>query len=97
MGLSGLPAFDVNPKIDKAEHCLNIDDADSTPSLLTVLSTAQFYGLSEDQAKQVVEEVASAVDGWREASKRAGIAAGDVELTEGAFSAHSDYRRLQKN
>ncbi|HOG50630.1 MAG TPA: HipA domain-containing protein [Lentisphaeria bacterium] len=91
------PAFDVNPNIDKAEHVLNIDDADSNPSVVTVLSTAQFYGLSEDRARQVVEEVASAVDGWREAAKRTGIAAGDVELTEGAFSAHSDYRRLQKN
>jgi len=86
------PAFDVNPNIDKAEHVLNIDDADSRPSLQTVLSTAPFYGLSADQALQVVEEVASAVDRWRDAARKAGIAAADVELTTGAFSAHSEYR-----
>ena len=86
------PAFDVNPNIDKAEHVLNIDDADSRPSLQTVLSTAPFYGLSADRAKQVVEEVASAVDSWRDAARKAGIAAADVELTTGAFSAHSEYR-----
>jgi len=86
------PAFDVNPNIDKAEHVLNIDDADSRPSLQTVLSTAPFYGLAADQALQVVEEVASAVDNWRDAARKAGIAAADVELTTGAFSAHFEYR-----
>jgi serine/threonine-protein kinase HipA len=86
------PAFDVNPNIDKAEHVLNIDAEDSRPSLETVLITAQFYGLSTDRAQQVVEEVASAVDGWRDAASRAAIAAGDIELTAAAFSAHAGYR-----
>jgi serine/threonine-protein kinase HipA len=86
------PAFDVNPNIDKAEHVLNIDDVDSRPSLETVLSTARFYGLSPDRAGQVVEEVASVVDGWRDAARKVGIAAADVELSAGAFSAHAEYR-----
>ena len=89
------PAFDVNPNIDKAEHVLNIDDTDNRPSLETVLTTARFYGLSPDRAEQIIEEVASAVDDWRGAARRAGIAAGDVELTAGAFSAHSGYRVLR--
>jgi serine/threonine-protein kinase HipA len=91
------PAFDVNPNIDKAEHVLSIDDVDSHPSLETVLATAQFYGLFAYRARQVIEEVASAVDGWRDASRRAGIAAADVELTAGAYSAHSEYRAHRKN
>ena len=91
------PAFDVNPNIDKAEHVLNIDDADSSPSLHTVLATGQFYGLSPDRAKLIVEEVASVVDSWRDAAKKAGIAAGDIELTAGAFSAHSEYRARMKH
>lgn len=88
------PAFDVNPNIDKAEHVLNLDDADNRPSLETVLTTSQFYGLSANHAKQIVEEVASAVDNWRDAARKAGISAGDVELSAGAFSAHSEYRTL---
>lgn len=86
------PAFDVNPNIDKAEHVLNIDDSDNRPSLQTVLTTATFYGLSPERGKQIVEEVASAVDGWQGAAREAGIARGDVELTAAAFSAHSEYR-----
>lgn len=86
------PAFDVNPNIDKAEHVLNLDDADNRPSLETVLGTAALYGLGDDQARQVVEEVAASVDGWRDAARRAGIAGADVDLTAGAFSAHAEFR-----
>lgn len=86
------PAFDVNPNIDKADHVLNIDDADNRPSLKTVLTTAPFYGLSADRARQVVDEVAAAVDHWRDTARKAGIASADVELTAAAFSAHSAYR-----
>ncbi len=89
------PAFDVNPNIDKADHVLNIDDMDNRPRLETVLTTARFYGLSAQRAMQVVEEVASAVDSWRDAARDAGIAAADVELTAGAFSAHTEYRTLR--
>ncbi len=95
LGASGwrlAPAFDVNPNIDKAEHVLNIDDADNRPSLQTVLSTAAFYGLSPDRAREVVSEVADAVDDWRDTARRAGIAAVDVQMTAVAFSAHSAYR-----
>lgn len=86
------PAFDVNPNIDKSEHVLNIDDADNRPNLQLVLSTAAFYGLAQERAVQIIEEVATAVDGWQEAARRAGIARADVELTAGAFSAHTTYR-----
>ena len=87
------PAFDVNPNIDKAEHFLNIDDTDNRPSLDTVLSTAEFYGLMPDRAKRVVNEIANIVGNWQDAAQRAGIAAGDVEITATAFSAHSVHHR----
>lgn len=89
------PAFDVNPNIDKAEHVLNIDDVDNRPSLQTVLSTAAFYGLTQERGQQIVEEVASVADGWESLAMQAGIARGDLELTAGAFSAHAEYRSDQ--
>ncbi len=88
------PAFDVNPNIDKAEHVLNIDDADNRPSLETVLTTAAFYALTAERSRQIVEEVCSAVDGWEDAARQAGIARADVELTAAALSAHSNYRAV---
>jgi len=86
------PAFDVNPNIDKAEHVLNLDDSDNRPSLRTVLDTAMFYGLDENQAQQIAQDVAAAVDGWQSAARKAGIASADINLTTGAFSAHSEFR-----
>lgn len=86
------PAFDVNPNVDKAEHVLNIDDVDNRPSLSTVLSTAPLYGLGESDGKQIIEEVAVAVDDWRGVARQVGISNADIEGTAGAFSAHSEYR-----
>jgi len=37
--------------------------------------------------------VASAVDGWQQAARLAGIAGADIALTEAAFSAHTEHRR----
>lgn len=89
------PAFDVNPNIDKGEHVLNLDDVDSRPSLETVLSTAVFYGLADTKAREIVEEILAAVDGWRDTARRTHIRGADIELTAGAFSAHAEFRASQ--
>lgn len=83
------PAFDVNPSIDKAEHVLNIDDADNRPSLGNVLATAPFYRLAPARAREIVSEVLAVVAGWKEGARRAGIARADIELTASAFGAAS--------
>lgn len=85
------PAFDVNPNIDKEDHVLNIDDSDNRPSVETVLSTAEFYGLSATDADTVADKLATTVQGWRKLAADTGIARADVELTATAFSAHSEF------
>ncbi|MDH0867306.1 type II toxin-antitoxin system HipA family toxin [Mitsuaria sp. GD03876] len=86
------PAFDVNPNVDKAEHVLNLDDVDNRPSLETVRSTHAFYGLTKDDSDGVIEDVLSAVDGWRALARRHRIPAADIEATAAAFSAHAEHR-----
>lgn len=86
------PAFDVNPNIHKAEHVLNIDDADSRPSLELVARTADFYGLDDVRASEIIEEVSTAIDGWRDEARRARISRADIEIMAGALSAHTEYR-----
>jgi len=81
------PAFDVNPNADKAEHVLNIDDADNRSDPDLVLSTAGFYGLSAERARRIQDEVAKAVAPWRALAREAGISKADIELTSGAFLA----------
>lgn len=86
------PAFDLNPVADKADHVLNIDDADNRPSLATVATTAAFYRLNPDEAAHIIEEVATAIDGWRELAVATGLSRADIDLTAPAFSAHTRYR-----
>ncbi len=90
LGQSGwrvAPAFDINPNVDKTEHVLSLDDSDNHPDLATVLRTAEFYGLRPARAGEILDEVLAACRGWRAAARRAQIAAADIELTAGAFSA----------
>lgn len=86
------PAFDLNPNSDKAEHVLNIDDADNRPSLGTVVSTASFYGLTSARGSQIIEEVASVVDAWPDAAQKLGLSRAEVALSAAAFAAHAAYR-----
>lgn len=79
------PAFDVNPSVDKAEHVLNIDDADNRPSLETVLATAPFYRLTLARAQEIVAEVRAVVAGWEAAARRAEISRADIALSASAF------------
>ena len=87
------PAFDVNPNIDRAEHILNIDDSDNRPSLETVLNTAAFYGLANDRATQILQEVAVAVSGWTDVARKAHISAADLDLMKAAFSALTEFHQ----
>jgi len=78
-------AFDVNPNIEKAEHVLNIDDGDNRPDLETVLSTAAFYGLSGARAKDIVQEVITAVASWKDIARQMRLGRADIELMAAAF------------
>jgi len=82
------PAFDVNPNIDKSEHVLNIDAIDNRPDLNTLLTTAEFYGLTPTQAQQSVDEVLAVTSTWRQTARQVGISNADIELTASAFDAN---------
>jgi len=59
------PAYDVNPNIDRAHHQLAIDASDPSPDVELALSTAEFYGLKDAQAGEILRRVGEAVGGWR--------------------------------
>ena len=55
------PAFDVNPNNDKEAHVLTLDEIDNRPSLLTLLTTADYYRLKPSDAKAILQEVRGVV------------------------------------
>lgn len=85
------PAFDINPNVDRADHVLNLDDLDNRPSIQTVLDTAVFYGLCEDEANAVAAEVIAATQNWRCVAATVGISRADIELTAAAFAATDSF------
>ena len=81
------PAFDLNPDINKVDHVLNIDANDNTPSIANALSTAPYYGLSNQEAQLIAQEVLMVVADWRQWAQKQGLSRGDIELTASAFAA----------
>jgi serine/threonine-protein kinase HipA len=79
------PAFDINPNIDKAEHALNLDIGDNRANLESVIATAQYYELTQDQAVQIVNEILSVTRTWEAVAKNLAISRGDIELMRAAF------------
>ncbi len=85
-------AFDVNPNNHKAEHVLRIDDRHHQASLALVKATAAFYAVSDARADVIIEEVAAAIDTWRDVAEGYRINRADIDLTASAFSAHREFR-----
>jgi serine/threonine-protein kinase HipA len=87
------PAFDLNPNLDRAEHVLNLDETDNRPSLATVIETSEWYQLSKDRGRAIVDEVLAVTRRWRTAAQQARIARADIELTAAAFVESEQFRQ----
>ena len=79
------PAYDVNPSFKKEEHVLALDLYNRQPDMDAVLSTAEFYRLSNDVAREIKTAVCKVVSGWQLHSKRLGISAQECAEAEHLF------------
>ena len=81
------PAFDLNPNVDRASHQLAIDTGDATPDVELALSTAEFYGLDDNEAARILERVRAAVRDWRSVASSNRLPRAETELMAQAFAA----------
>ena len=79
------PAFDLNPNIDKAEHALNLDTIDNYPQVDGLITTAEYYELTPNQAKLITSEVFEVVRTWEAVAKELVIPKAEIELMRSAF------------
>ncbi len=82
------PAFDVNPNPDaSAERATSIAGAsarqDEAEALLLVASE---FGLTDDQARQILLEVDEATEPWREVAAANEVPASEISRFAGAFA-----------
>jgi len=89
------PAFDINPNIDKAEHALNLDIGDNRANLESVIATAQYYELTQDQAVQIVSEILSVTRTWEAVAKKSSYLKRRYRVDASRFSVLVQAARIQ--
>ncbi len=72
-----------------------IDEQSGDASIELALSVAEYFRLTQAQARQTAGEVAKAVSRWRQEAAALGIPAAEVEILSSAFE-HEDLAKAQK-
>lgn len=82
------PLYDVNPDIYGENLSLNVDEDNSDIDFDLALHAASYYGLSRNQAMQIVDEIKKIVrNNWRKLAGKYEIRRGEIERMEPAFRA----------
>ena len=94
MGWRLAPAYDLNPVPEDVRprvHALALDEANPRSSLRTVLSVADYFGLSRRRAVEIVRQVTRGTARWRALARASGLSAAEVDRMKSAFE-HEDRR-----
>ncbi len=90
------PAFDINPFPDKdreSKTWLNQEDG-PIRSMSMLLNGAAYFGLSAEQAREVLGEVVTALRAWREVAKSPTVGMSEAELAD--FEAAFEHKDLEE-
>lgn len=88
------PAYDINPTpalVRARVLSTAIDEADTTASLETALSVADYFGYDVNEARATIKDVAMVTAQWRAEARRLGLVAVEIDRLESAFE-HDDLR-----
>ena len=82
------PLFDVNP-IPYGEYLsLNVSEEDSSINFDLAIDTAEYYGISDNEAKKITEEISATVrDNWERLAVSRKLSRDSIERMRPAFSA----------
>jgi len=80
------PAFDLNPVPGKPEHEISLDGAIHRGDLAILRETAPFYRLSVPQATGIIDEVRSALGGWRTVVRDLDLGPSELDVLEDAIA-----------
>jgi len=87
-GWSLSPLYDVNPVPYGDELSLNVDEDDNTINIELAVHTAVRFGISEEAAKAIAEEMLKTIrDNWEKTAYRYGLTRRQTEEMRPAFSA----------
>jgi len=86
-GIRLSPAYDMNPSVERRELSLAINEVEAACDVSIAMDACHDYGLSRQEADNVLNQVRIAVTPWRSEAARLGIPRAEQELMASAFSA----------
>ncbi|MBQ8565789.1 MAG: HipA domain-containing protein, partial [Bacteroidaceae bacterium] len=78
------PAYDMNPTLNDHQSLL-INSKTNESDLSILLNSCEEYMLTPEVAKGIINEVVTAVKGWRVLANKLGIFKREMDLFEGVF------------
>lgn len=84
-GLRLSPAFDLNPSVEGRDLSLAINEVDTRCDLDLAMDACSDYGVTREDATQIVGEVREAVSYWRSVAEEHGIPRWEREAMAVAF------------
>lgn len=82
------PLYDVNPAPYGDELALNVNTEDSSISIDLAIESAHYFGLSDDEAIEIANNITTTVrDNWEKLATKYGLSRGAIEYMRPAFSA----------
>lgn len=86
------PAFDLNPDPAPGPKFLSttIDETDDTASLARALEVAEYFRLTDDQARAIVRHIAAAVSRWHRTAAEHLLTPSEISAMRPAFAAVTD-------
>lgn len=79
------PAYDINPIETAYGLKLNVSENDNAIDLDLALEVIAYFRLKKNEAKQIIQEVITAVSSWKRLAQQAGISKNEIELKTNAF------------
>lgn len=79
------PAYDINPDENGTGLKLNISEDDNSLDYDLAISVAPYYRLSNEQAKEIVNQTTKIVSGWDNVAQKYNISRNEREFTASAF------------
>ncbi len=81
------PLYDVNPVPYGEDLAINVNDAESTLSIELAINTAGHFGITENDAREIANEIINIVrENWEKLAKQYGIPRGQIEDMRPAFN-----------
>ncbi len=87
------PSFDIVPQLNNIGiHSMHIGELGREGTLKNLLSSAKYYGITDDAAKGIVYDTQQVVKNWRDYARKAGLSSGEMGMIQNSFLFEREYK-----